>query len=114
MVGKNPPANAGARVRSWFRRMPHAVEELILCTSTPEPVLLGLGAVTRARASQACTLQRSSCQRRKQGKPVGNHEDPAQPNLNNFLKRIHLLKKKKRSSTPMMSVYQLIRITLDP
>lgn len=99
MVAKNLPANTGTRVRSWFGRMPHTVEELILCTSTLSlrswPWELRLGPMHHQPA--LCNGQLPA--RRKQGKPVKQHEDPAQPNLNNF-KRIHLLKQKKLSSTP--------------
>ena len=58
-VVKNPPANAGDTGSSpWSGKIPHAVQQLSLCTTTTEPALYSLQATTteacapRARAPQ--------------------------------------------------------------
>ena len=39
-VVKSPPANAGRHgFKPWSRKIPHAAEQLSLCTTTTEPVL---------------------------------------------------------------------------
>ena len=38
-VVKNPPANAGNTGSPWSGKIPHAMEQLSLCTTTTEPVL---------------------------------------------------------------------------
>ena len=39
-VVKNPPANAGGhRFEPWSGKIPHALEQLSLCTTTTEPML---------------------------------------------------------------------------
>ena len=38
-VVKNLPANAEARFDPWSGKIPHAVEQLSLCTTATEPVL---------------------------------------------------------------------------
>ena len=38
-VVKNPPVDAGDEFDSWFRKIPHAKEQLTPCATTTQPVL---------------------------------------------------------------------------
>ena len=38
-VVENPPANAGDGFEPWSGKIPHAAEQLSLCTTTTEPGL---------------------------------------------------------------------------
>ena len=61
---KNLPASAGDMVNPWSRKIPRAVEQPSLCTTTTEPVLQSPGAHVPQLPKPQCLTARAPQQRK--------------------------------------------------